>query len=837
MRRATRGLVYKQVSVLAIFLVLTLVVATGCGGGSSSADPGGGGGAPGINVVVITPSGPAAVDGGQTLPISVQVSNDSKNAGVTWSVSPVHKGDQPGTLTNVQAMSATYNPPANVEAPFQVTVTATSVSDPTRSVSLPVSLYPAPVITTQSSDLDTAFVNTTYNCVQKPILGSGVLQIPCMVNVQGGLAPYTWNLGSTFLPDGLTLAPGTPLLPATGTTEVVGIPIQAGPDPIVGVHNFALTVTDSLGITSTANLSISVSPGQLKVVTPTLLSTVSNVPYAPVALQASGGTPPYTWSLANGSGPLPPGMQLTSNGVITGTPTSGNGFPFAIQVKDSQSPVPAQAIFPTPQPVNAKIIILGANGLDPTCQSTGNTLQAGSPYAFLFSGFDADGPMTISGSFTSDQSGNLTGVEDIIRKSGAQTDVPLTTGSVIAFNQVGRGCLTLRTATSTVQLRVAPTMLAGGNGGGGVFIEGRLVEFDDANGSGTRGTGFFKLQDSTAFSTDAIAGPYAFRFSGWNSGGGHFAMAGMALASSSALSGIAADVNNAGAVSGALSGGSGTLSAVDANGRGTATIGVGTATYDLIFYVIDANHLVFNSVHAATSIDPLLTGEATTSAGPFSQATLNQSHIYRFGGSNPGTPNVGVGVLHFDGINALSGSAFERSGGTATTTTLSGNYAVDSSTGRFTFSGTGVPVVGYAIPAASGVTAYLVGTGPSASSGVMEFQTSSYPPGFQFSPINGRYGFSIDEMLDPQTTAFAGQSQLDTNGGLTADSYIDISGTTQPGIVPVLSYNLFHYTWSADGSGTYGGNTFMVTNGSKVYYIDVSPLNGHPAVIVGQRQQ
>lgn len=825
-----------KVSVPAIFLISILIIATGCGGGGGNSGDPGGGGVPGINVVVITPSGPAAVDGGQTLPITVQVQNDSKNGGVTWSVAPVHKGDQPGTLTNVQPTSATYNPPA-VDASFQVTVTATSVSDPTRSVSLPVSLYPAPIITTQSSDLDTAFVNTTYNCVQRPILGSGVLQIPCMVNVQGGLAPYTWSLSSTFLPDGLTLAPGTPLPPATGATEIVGIPISGGQDPIVGLHDFTLTVTDSLGVTSTANLSISVSPGQLKVVTPTLLSTVANVPYLPVVLQTSGGTPPYTWSLADGSGPLPPGMQLTSNGVIMGTPTASNGFPFAIQVKDSQSPVPAQAVFPTPQPVNPKIIILGANGLDPTCQATGNTLQIGSPYAFVFTGFDADGPVTISGSFTSDQTGNLTGVEDIIRKSGAQTNIPLTTGSVIAFNQVGRGCLTLNTAASTTQLRVAPTSVTAGNGGAGVFTEGRLLQFDDTDGSGTRGTGSFKLQDSTALSTNAIAGSYAFRFSGWNSGGGHFAMAGTASAQTGLLSGIAADINNAGALSGALTGGSGTLSAVDANGRGTATIGIGTGTYNLIFYVVDANHLLFNSTHAATGMDPLITGEATSSAGPFSQATLNQSHIYRFGGFIPGSPNVGVGVLHFDGVNAVSGMAFERSAGTGSSTTLSGNYAIDSATGRFTFSGTGIPVVGYAIPAASGATAFLVGTGPSASSGVMEFQTSAYPPGFQFSPINGRYGFAVDEMLDTQTAAFAGQSQLDSNGGVSADSYIDTSSSTPPGIVPVLSYNMFHYTWNADGSGTYGGNTYMATNGDKVFYIDVSPLNGHPAVIVGQRQQ
>jgi hypothetical protein len=276
---------------------------------------------------------------------------------------------------------------------------------------------------------------------------------------------------------------------------------------------------------------------------------------------------------------------------------------------------------------------------------------------------------------------------------------------------------------------------------------------------------------------------------------------------------------------------------VDSDGRGTATIGAGNTTYNLIFYVVDAHHLIFNSSQPAASGHPLLSGEATSSAGPFSPASLSNSHIYRLGGQLSGSPAVEIGVLHFDGVGAIGGTAFARSGGTSTATALSGQYAVDPTTGRFTCSGTAVNAVGYAVPDSAGVTAYLVGTGASAASGVMEFQTDSYPPGYQFSPINGRYGFAVDEMLDPLTTVFAGVHGADQNGGLNADSYIDSSLPTVPGMIPVQAFTLFRYTWSADGSGTYGGNTYMVSNGSKVFYIDVSPLNGHPAVIVGQRVQ
>jgi len=120
---------------------------------------------------------------------------------------------------------------------------------------------------------------------------------------------------------------------------------------------------------------------------------------------------------------------------------------------------------------------------------------------------------------------------------------------------------------------------------------------------------------------------------------------------------------------------------------------------------------------------------------------------------------------------------------------------------------------------------------------VMEFQTSSYPPGYQFGPISGVYGLATEAALDSNTTALAGQENLASSGGFTAglNSYIDSDRPT--GVVPFQEFQMFKYVWASDGSGAFGGNTFMVTNGSKFFSIDISPLNGHPAVVVGQRQQ
>ena len=50
-------------------------------------------------------------------------------------------------------------------------------------------------------------------------------------------------------------------------------------------------------------------------------------------LSASGGAPPYTWTVASGS--LPPGLSLSLSGTITGTPIGAGTFAFTVETADS----------------------------------------------------------------------------------------------------------------------------------------------------------------------------------------------------------------------------------------------------------------------------------------------------------------------------------------------------------------------------------------------------------------------------------------------------------------------------------------------------------------------
>ncbi len=90
---------------------------------------------------------------------------------------------------------------------------------------------------------------------------------------------------------------------------------------------------DTPSASATTSPSPTPEPTPLAIVGPTFQKGEVGLTYAPVTIQATGGTAPYAWTLGNGS--LPGGLSISPAGVISGTPTAAGAFTFTIAVTDA----------------------------------------------------------------------------------------------------------------------------------------------------------------------------------------------------------------------------------------------------------------------------------------------------------------------------------------------------------------------------------------------------------------------------------------------------------------------------------------------------------------------
>ena len=202
--------------------------------------------------------------------------------------------------------------------------------------------------------------------------------------------------------------------------------------------NFTLTVINPLAITTT-----------------TLPHGIVGVPYA-ASLTATGGTGPYTWSLASGS--LPNGLGLAPNGAITGTPTGPPGSSaFTVTVTDASSPMQSTSkaltiVIDTPPTIAGPTSATFVTG---TPASVGFT-STGSPTPTL----SATGSLPTGVTFTNN--GDGTGTLGGTAAAGSQGIYPLT---IKAANGVGSDATLNFTLTVVAPVVVTTTSLPDGTVG------------------------------------------------------------------------------------------------------------------------------------------------------------------------------------------------------------------------------------------------------------------------------------------------------------------------------------------------------------------------------------
>jgi hypothetical protein len=165
---------------------------------------------------------------------------------------------------------------------------------------------------------------TTANPIDSYTLGTGSYYKK--LTSAYGTGPYTWSIVSGALP------PGLDLLPDTGELYSSSFAIKAA-----GVYNFAIQVTDGLGVSTYRPYTMEVLPGLIITTANPINSYTLGTGSYYKKLTSAYGTGPYTWSIVSGA--LPQGLTLINNtGELyvgsKGISTPGT-YVFAVQVVDS----------------------------------------------------------------------------------------------------------------------------------------------------------------------------------------------------------------------------------------------------------------------------------------------------------------------------------------------------------------------------------------------------------------------------------------------------------------------------------------------------------------------
>jgi 6-phosphogluconolactonase (cycloisomerase 2 family) len=344
--------------ILAVAATAVFLINSGCNGGAAAPPP-----PPPAITVAIAPSGAQFVDQGQSIKFTANLSNDSSNKGVNWTLTQNGASCSPGCGTISPASTAsgapaTYTAPAAVNANLQFNVTATSVADTSKSQTDVITAVPPPALN-NPAQLPAATVGQVYSY---------------QLTEAGGVLPIAWSITSGSLPAGLTLNSSTGVISGTPTTASQVIP--AGPkaaavQPNVTPSSFnvqgcdsgspqlcnAQTITLLINSAATPDFSLSASPSSVNVA------------------QGASGTATITINPTNGFNQT---VSLTASGLPNGVTASFS----AVANNSSILTLSASAAAAT---VTVTVTITGASGnLSHTSTISLTVTSSGSNLTIMF---------------------------------------------------------------------------------------------------------------------------------------------------------------------------------------------------------------------------------------------------------------------------------------------------------------------------------------------------------------------------------------------------------------------------------------------------------------------
>jgi len=155
--------------------------------------------------------------------------------------------------------------------------------------------------------------------IQPASLPGGVTGTPYphTLTASPGTAPFTYSLTAGALPTGIALSPGGVL---SGTLSAAG------------TFAFTIGVSDVFGCVGSRSYTVTVTCPTIALSPATLPAGTTGHGYTG-AVGASGGSPPYAFTLLAGT--TPPGLTFAGNGALGGIPTTPGSYAFTVGVTDT----------------------------------------------------------------------------------------------------------------------------------------------------------------------------------------------------------------------------------------------------------------------------------------------------------------------------------------------------------------------------------------------------------------------------------------------------------------------------------------------------------------------
>jgi len=265
-------------------------------------------------------------------PYSINLAANGGSSPYTWAITQCSGACNTGL--GFSPSGALYGTPQSVGT-SSFTFRVTDASGNARSTTLNLTVAAADSASGSSST--SAPTSSALAITSPDPLPKGIVSAPYSVGLSasGGSSPYQWtivqcsgacNTGLGFNASGFLS--GTPQNAGTSTftfkvTDATGNTASAARN--VNIASSTSSPTSPSTSPSTSPLAIT-SPG-------TLPAGTISYPYS-ANLTGSGGTSPYTWSIAGCSGACNSGLTLSQSGTLSGTPSNSGTSTYNVTMKD-----------------------------------------------------------------------------------------------------------------------------------------------------------------------------------------------------------------------------------------------------------------------------------------------------------------------------------------------------------------------------------------------------------------------------------------------------------------------------------------------------------------------